>query len=65
MELPLLKLAQVATADFGFVGDIVLRQPFRIAKAAQICGKDVSQVHARMEAACSVSGPIGALRGTA
>jgi hypothetical protein len=41
----LLKLAQIASADFRFVGEIVLRQTFGMTQTAQIRSEDFPEVH--------------------
>jgi len=46
----LFKLTQVAAADICFVGKTILRKASCIAQAAQICGEDISQIHARSHA---------------
>src|ERR1700721_531256 len=54
IELPLFKLAQIASADTGIVGKIVLRNPFRIAQSSKIGRERVPQVHAGRKLGCSV-----------
>jgi hypothetical protein len=51
------ELGEVAAADLGFVREIVLRQPLRVPKAAQVRSEHLAQVHARSEAICSKSTP--------
>lgn len=59
MEGALLKLAQIAAANLGLIGQFVLRQAPRVPQAAQIGGEYPSQVHARREARTSIySTPI-------
>ena len=50
------ELAQIASAHFCFIGEILLRHSSRVPQAAQIGGKHVSQVHARLKTGCLVYG---------
>ena len=57
IEGALFKLTEVAPAHLRFVCKIILRKPFRVAKAAQIEGKHFPQVHAKSEPTCSQYAP--------
>ena len=52
IKAALFDLAQITPADASLVRKRILRQPAGVAEAAQIGGKDVSQVHARCETGC-------------
>jgi len=50
----LFELTQIAAADAGLAGQVVLGQASGIAQPAQIGGKHVPQVHAGSEAGPSI-----------